>query len=874
MPSDRMAAMELATTHLSADLDGMASLVALRHLHPGIELVLPGSMDPTARKFWEEQGAAFGPLFPLADVRARLGRERGARLFVVDTSDPARLGTLADLLPRFDDVLAYDTHPATEGDLPRASIPDAAACTSALVHLLSEEGKRPSAGEAGLFLLGIHEDTGHFTFPGTRALDYRAAALCLAWGAPIEWLTRYVPKGYTIHQLSLLERISRSIEFQEVAGVGVAITRLETETYEPELSVLLEQLRAAEAWPAAFLLAGTGDRIDVIGRSEGSVDVARILRPLGGGGHPEAASAVLRAMTLQEARATLQSALEDVLGKRRTVGELAVSPFLHLPANATIREAADLIHQRRIDTLPLTKGRGKSMTFVGVVTRRDADAALRLQLGQRPAGEISAAPPPWIAPSASVSEARERLVEGPSRLLLVGEPPGNAAGILTRGTIFRALEDPALVRPAKRPAPRSLLQRLEEALGDRWRVVNELGAIAGELGLALHVVGGTVRDLFLELPVRDVDLAVEGEAPKLAAVAARRLGCEVEAHEPFGTASLVLPGGDRIDVASARFEHYEQIAALPRVALHAGLRHDLFRRDFTINALAISVDPREAGELHDPYGGLADLRAGLLRVLHGLSFHDDPTRAFRAARFAARFDFRLAPETAGLMNAARKAGAFEKLGRERLGAELDRILSEPSVVQAMRLLREWRLLGVVHPRISGGRLFLERLTLARAACHRAEGLLGAEAPPQSDVLWIALAASIPRGDRAGLERMVPGGARRRRLFREGPDRVKEIITPIVQATRASEAAKILGGLDDAELIYARAIAGERAGRWIDWWQREGRAIVPSITGGELMALGYRQGPALGRALASARSAAWDGGDAGAQLAAARAVLDR
>ncbi|HEY0838608.1 MAG TPA: CBS domain-containing protein, partial [Vulgatibacter sp.] len=502
--------MEIATTHLSADLDGLASLVALRILRPGIELVLPGSMDPTARRFWDEQGAAFGQLLPLAEVRDRLGRGGGERLFVVDTADPARLGPIAALLPGFKEVLAYDNHPPAEGDLPRAALPDAAACTSALVHLVAEEGRRPSAREAGLFLLGIHEDTGHFTFPGTRALDHRAASLCLGWGAPAEWLSRYVPKGYTVHQLALLDRMSRGVVFQEVAGVGVAIAGLELEGYEPELSVLLEQLRAAEAWPAAFLLAGSGDRIDVIGRSEGSVDVARILRPLGGGGHPEAASAVLRSMTLQEAHAVLAGALDDVLGKRRTAAELAVSPFLHLPASATVREAAELIQQRRIDTLPLTKGRGRSLVYVGAVTRRDADAALRLRLGDRPAGEISAAPPPWIAPTASVAEARERLVEGPSRLLLVGEPPGDAVGILTRGTIFRALEDPALVRPSKRPAPSKLLERLRGALGKRWPFVEELGAIAGEMGLALHLVGGTVRDLFLELPVRDVDLAVEG----------------------------------------------------------------------------------------------------------------------------------------------------------------------------------------------------------------------------------------------------------------------------------------------------------------------------------------------------------------------------
>jgi len=866
--------MDLVTTHLSADLDGLASMVALRLLHPGLELSLPGSMEPTARRFWEAEGQAFGRIVPLATVRERLEHGGTARLFVVDTADPARLGPIAGLLGRFAEVKAWDTHPVTAGDLPRAQMPDAASCTAGLVQLLADRGLTPSAREAGLFLLGIHEDTGHFTFPGTRALDLRAAALCLGWGAPPEWMSRYVPKGYTVHQLSILERMARAAESIEVAGLPVVIVPLEFESYEPELSVLLEQLRAAERWPAAFLLASAGDRIDAIGRSEGAADVAAILRQLGGGGHPEAASAVLRAMTLDEAKAALGGAIHDTLGKRRTAGDLAVSPFLDLPATATIRDAADLIHRRRIDTLPLTAGRGKTLRYVGVVGRRDVDAAMDHGLGARPVSEICAAGAPWIARSASVSEARERLVEGPSHLLLVGEPPGGAVGILTRGTVFRALEDPALARPSKQPPPRQLLARLEAALGSRWSFVQRLGAIAGELGLPLHLVGGSVRDLFLDLPVRDVDLAVEGEAPTLAREAGRRLGCEVEVHEPFGTASLVAPSGDRFDVASARFEHYEKIAALPRVALHAGLRHDLFRRDFTINALAVSVDPAEAGTLHDPYGGLGDLKAGTLRVLHGLSFHDDPTRAFRAARFAARFDFRLAPETAGLMDAARKAGAFEELSRERLGAELERILSEPAAVQAVRLLREWRLLGAIHPRLSGGRRFVETLTRARAATLRAQGALGGAAPAQSDVLWIAIAAAIPKADRDGLQRMVPGGARRRRSFRDGPERIGAVVSALASTRRGSAAAVLLEPLDVAEIVYAQAIAGEKASRWIDWWVREGRAIQPSVSGDRLVELGYRPGPAMGRALAAARAAARDGSDPDGQLAAARAVMEK
>src|SRR5690606_18838350 len=188
--------MDLATTHLAADLDGLASLVALHLLEGPFELVLPGSIEPTSRAFWRERGEELPPLLPLPKVRRRLESEPLARFYVVDTADPSRIGELARHLPRAEEVLAWDNHPEGEGDLPRVPLPPVGACVSALVLRLAEAGKRPRPVEAGLFLLGIHMDTGHFTFAGTTPLDHRAAQLCLEWGAPMEWVARYLPKGF------------------------------------------------------------------------------------------------------------------------------------------------------------------------------------------------------------------------------------------------------------------------------------------------------------------------------------------------------------------------------------------------------------------------------------------------------------------------------------------------------------------------------------------------------------------------------------------------------------------------------------------------------------------------------------------------------
>lgn len=866
--------MDLATTHLSADLDGLASLVALHRLEGPFELVLPGSIEPTSRAFWLEREGELPPLRSLAEVRRRLEEEPLGRLHVVDTADPARIGELRAYLDRAREVLAWDTHPAGRSDLPRAPLPEVGACVSALVLRLAEAEARPSPTEAGLFLLGIHMDTGHFTFAGTSALDHRAARLCLEWGAPIEWVARYLPKGFTARELGLLSDMARSAEEVPAEGEGAVVMTLETEGYEPNLSALLEQLRAAERWPAAFLIAGSGGRVDVIGRSAGGLHVGEILGALGGGGHREAASASLRSMTLREARAYLRQALGEHGGRGATAGEAAARPVVSLPARASVRRAAERMRERRIASLPLTRGRGDERHYVGYVGRPEVDGALAHGLAERPVGELSLGAPPWIPPETSLDEARRILAAGKTRFLLVGHPPGAASGILTRGAVLRALEEPAL-RQGSRPSAARLRALLREGLGERWAWVERIGEVAESLGYDIHLVGGSVRDLLLGQPVRDVDLVVEGDAPRVARETRRRFGGRISAHQAFGTASLALDEGEAIDLASARAEHYQAIAALPTVELHAGLRQDLFRRDFTLNAMAVSVTPRALGLLHDPFGGHADLQAGVLRVLHGLSFHDDPTRAFRAARFAARFEFELSPETQGLLQAARKAGAFERLGKERLGAELERILAQREVVQAFRLLRSWKLLPTIHPRFSRSTGFLERLGQLRETRHRLAEVFGDALPAQADLLWIEVGRAIPKEDREAWGRLVPRGGARRRRFEQGYERVRRALLRLPRARRGAQAGASLHGLDEAELVYALGTsASEAASAWIDWWIRQGRHLRSQVDGDDLIALGFPPGKAMGKALAAARAAAWDGEAPEAQLAAARRAFRR
>jgi tRNA nucleotidyltransferase (CCA-adding enzyme) len=321
----------------------------------------------------------------------------------------------------------------------------------------------------------------------------------------------------------------------------------------------------------------------------------------------------------------------------------------------------------------------------------------------------------------------------------------------------------------------------------------------------IYLVGGTIRDLLLGRERTDVDIAVEGDA----AAIGRRLGGEVRAHERFATATVHLDGPE-IDLATTRSETYQQPGALPEVR-PASLSEDLARRDFTVNAMAVPLAGQP--ELIDPHGGLADLREGTLRVLHERSFVDDPTRALRAARYAARYGFALEPETERLLRDA----DLGTVSRDRVRAELRKLAREDRARRGFELLDEWGLLPL-DP--------------------RAPELIDAVSDVLSSELWAAL---VPREDAVLAATSAPEIDRSQQLAGAEPE------TPSQGVQRAK-------GHDGTALALARALGAE----WLDSYVREWRNMRLDIDGRDLLDAGIPEGPAIGRGLAAAMRARLDG----------------
>jgi tRNA nucleotidyltransferase (CCA-adding enzyme) len=373
----------------------------------------------------------------------------------------------------------------------------------------------------------------------------------------------------------------------------------------------------------------------------------------------------------------------------------------------------------------------------------------------------------------------------------------------------------------KGPMPTSgkPIENLAEALESAYP---ELAAVRDAGEEPVYLVGGAVRDLLLGRGRADLDLVVEGDAATLAAT----LGAETVEHERFGTAKARLDGHE-VDIATARTETYAQPGALPRVE-PASLSDDLARRDFTINAMAIPL--RGEPRLIDPHGGRDDLEDGQLRILHPGSFTDDPTRALRAARYAARFGFAPEPETAVLLRDA----DLGTVSADRREAELLRLAAEAKAARGFELLDKWGLVGLREGGVELAARVAELLRLPpwRGVAARERAVLAAALGPACGE--VELAAAMP--------------------------------------ARPSEAVELAGGRDPVELALARAMGAE----WLDRYLAEWRSVALEIDGEDLIAAGVPQGPALGRGLQEALRRKLDGEIAGrdrelaAALEAARA----
>jgi tRNA nucleotidyltransferase (CCA-adding enzyme) len=709
--------MDVIATHVNADFDCLGSMIAAKRLYPDAQLVFSGGQERGLRDFLLQSTLyAYG----VKGVRD-IDLEQVTRLILVDVRSAARIGLFADIIDKPDlEIHIYDHHPSDDksvvGQLEH--IEQVGATTTIFAHLFIERGIVPTPDEATMMMLGLYEDTGHLMFNGTTPRDYHAAAFLLEHGANLNTVADFLVREMSPEQIELLNELLKSCKKKIINGIEVAIAYASIDYYVGDISSLAHKLKDIENLNVLIVAVRMEDRVFLVGRSRvPEVHVGELLQQFGGGGHAFASSATVRDTPLVQLLDQIEESLQQSVSSGCQARHLLSAPVKTLSTESSIDDARELMTRFNFNAIPILDGQ----SLVGIITRQVVEKAAHHKLQRMSVVEVMTTDFDIAAPQTPLAELQRDIIEHNQRCIPVVE--GEClVGIVTRSDLLRYLIGdeqqggnglPVESGPGGQRLKRKNLSRLIDAQLPKYlrKLLSQLGEVADQQKVNIYLVGGFVRDLLLRQENLDIDVVVEGDGIAFAEAFAKTTECRIRSHEKFATAVIILPDDFKIDVASARLEYYEKPAALPRVE-HSSIRHDLYRRDFTINTLTISLNQNNYGQLLDFFGGQRDLKDKSIRILHNLSLIEDPTRLFRAVRFEQRLGFRIGQQTERLMRSAVRMNLVKKVGGARILSELRLILDEPQVVSALRRLEQFDLLKFIDPRLHFGRKSAQMIVAA------------------------------------------------------------------------------------------------------------------------------------------------------------------
>ncbi len=862
--------MEIVLSHNNMDFDSLAAQFAVTKLWPTARM-LPGyPLVGNVRQFL----SLYRDTLPISQLKY-IDLNQVTHIFIVDCQQTDRLDDTAKRLlfdsrhPR--SYTVFDHHHMDPEGLGHGAREDSiirpvGATTTLLVEQIRKRKIQLTPFEATLLAIGIYEDTGCLTYGGTTAQDAECISFLLRHGADVTRVNEYLHPKMSDSQVKLLELLLQNTRSLTVSGSKVLISEGSLPRYLDGLATLTRKLVEIEAADAAITVVQMRDRIHLVGRSDTpAVDIRTLLRQFGGDGHPGAASAVTRGTSVAEVSRRVEELLRAQVKPEQAASEFMTSPVRTIRPRTTMEEASRIMLRYGLEGLVVVEDEH----VVGVVSRRDIDQAMHHKLGHAPVQGFMSKPVITIRPDTPLSEIQHIMVSEDIGRLPVLDENDRLIGIVSRREVLSTLygqgATPDMAGFALPPERHVLLREKLETLDDttQW-LFEQIGIAAAQLNMVAYAVGGCVRDLFLGLPTFDLDFVVEGSAIELAYALEKAYPARLEVlakHDRFQTATLTFHGGKNreVDLSTARTEFYEFPAALPTVEA-SSLQQDLFRRDFTINALAICLNPGRLGELIDYFGGLEDLEAKAIRILHPFSFIEDPTRIVRAARFASRLGCKLDARTREQAERAINMGIFDDLGGVRMRTEMKLILESPHRLKALDLLLQL-----------GGRLRyldseLEYSPRVRLLLRRAERLLGRYSLAEDWIVYLGLLLSQLPSDRLHpvLDRLHLANDHKEQIAR-GLE-LPALMSGMVREVSRSQIYRLLHGHSHHSLAIAASLAspGSPWRRGIKLYLEELSDTDVYLSGADLLRLGYSQGPEIGEIMTRLMDAKLDGEVASAQ----------
>jgi len=688
--------MEVIICHIYADLDALSSMVMARKLYPNAKLCFPGNVGKSVK--------AFVNLYQdyLNVEKAKdIDYKKVKKLIIVDTAKKDRIGHFENYLDKIEEIVIFDHHKPSDKDIPNSKL-IRSKCGSNTTNVLKEifrknENAKFERYEATLALLGIYEDTGSFTFEETTVDDFEMAKRMLEFDGQIKLVSEYVTKDIGEEQLETFINLIKKGEVLEFSLERCFITLYETKEFVSGVDEIINKIKDIESCNSCFIVIGNHNKFNIIARtSSKNINLIEILEEYNWQGHENVASVVIKNQNMR----AVYNRLKERIIKEIQVGKLAKdimsSPVKVVTELSSIKNAYKLMNRWGYTGLPIVNGENE---IIGLISRRDVDKAMGHGFSNAPLKSYMNKNLILVKPESSLDEVKKIIVENGLGIVPVVEER-KILGIITREDMLRYLYVRTVMadeefQEKQKAFKLNLLNKIPHNLE---KLLHRIEKVSKKRQEKAYLVGGIVRDLILGIENKDIDIVVEGDGISFARDLNEELnGIKVSAHEEFKTAVVTVDKDLKIDVASARIEYYEFPTSLPSVE-SGNVKEDMYRRDFTINSLALEIDYENFGKLIDYYNGYSDIKNKKIRILHNLSFIEDPTRIIRAFRFASRYNFELEEDTEKFLIASIEEGFLNKISWPRVKAELKILLKDKNTKKALEFLVKYGVLEKIHPK--------------------------------------------------------------------------------------------------------------------------------------------------------------------------------
>ena len=698
--------MKVIIGHTSADFDCLASMIAAKKIYSDSVVVFPGAIEENVRKFL----SLYGNTLNISSLK-HIDMDNISEIIIVDTRQKDRIGPFELLLNKKNiKIRIYDHHPASDNDIVSKNniIKQVGATTTILLQLIIKKKIPITSLESTIFALGIYEDTGSLSFSTTTKEDIDVLGYLFSIGVNLRTVNKFTNTGLNIQQKKLLNQLISSSQEIYFKGISVVFAKSKTKEYIEGLALVTHKLLEILNSDIIFVLVQMKNRVYVVSRSNrANVNVGDVMKSIGGGGHSQAASAVVRKISLSEVEDKIKKTLNNYIKIETIAKDIMTSPVKSLDVNTTIEEASKIMLRYGHNGFPVMD----KNKLVGIITRQEIYKANHHHYENETIDIYMSENIISVNLDTPILEIQELMIRYDVGRVLVLSKDGKLEGIITRTDLIRSLYGEKDINREsytiyennnghynlRKENIKNLIQKYFPR--DILEILYYIGKTGDELGYSVFMVGGIVRDLFLGIPSLDLDIVIEENALKFARYFSNKLKGKIRSHQKFKTAVVVLPNGLKIDFASARREFYEFPAALPKVEF-ASIKKDLYRRDFTINAMAIQLNEDKFARLLDFFGGKRDLESKKIRILYSLSFTEDPARIIRAIRFEQRYDFTIEQSTEKFLKKAIKEGLLSKIRKKRLSEEFFILLHEKKPVKVLKRMDELGVLSGIIPKFS------------------------------------------------------------------------------------------------------------------------------------------------------------------------------